>query len=349
MDIIITLTSVGSDQGTLFDIYSDTDGFTTAFDTDVPVASLQAGYTAAAPDGTLVVRVCGQEPSCVNCIDITPTYTTTTSTTLAGVECEETVNAGGSGVTEYQIQLDPVGGLLVFDFNAYGVPDKLEIIHNGSKVATTGMTVANAGPFDDLYGDPTVPTQPQTLLVDQFIGTQKAIPPNREAEILADTGQAFTSTGQQLVWFEYTEKEYGDDAYAYVRITGPSGTAWQLERLCSPVTTTTTSTSSTTTTTTTATPTTTTTTTLTGLDEATISDTTSLIADCGLTLVDTVYIDTATPGTLSVDDVIYTNSSGTTLFNGNGDYYHIDLDGAGTEFTARVSFTGKVLSPVVAC
>lgn len=352
MDVFLTLTTVGVDQGNLFDLYSNVDGFNSPFETDVAIASLLAGYTTIlAPDGTVIVRICGQGVLCVNCVDIKPIYTTTTSTTLPDVGCEETTNSGGAGVTEYVIQLEQAGADLVFDFQAYGVPDKLEIIHSNIKKATSGMTVVNAGPFDDIYGDPLVPTPVQTIPIDQFIGTAKNIPPNREAEIFADLGRTFIISGQQFIWWRYTGADYDFNQFVTIRITGPSGTAWQLKRLCveNTTTTTTTSTSSTTTTTTTATPTTTTTTTMTGLDESLISVDTSIGPDCDLTLITTVWIDSQNPGSFTVGDVVYTDSGGTTVFVGNGDYYHIDLDGVGTECSCRINVLGELLTPITLC
>lgn len=82
VDIIITLTSVGIDQGNLFDLYSNVDGFNTPYETSVPLSSLQTGHITSAPDGTITVKVCGQQAQCSNCIDINPTYTTTTTTTI---------------------------------------------------------------------------------------------------------------------------------------------------------------------------------------------------------------------------------------------------------------------------
>lgn len=84
MDVLITLTNVGADQGSLFDLYSDVDGYTVAFDTDVSLASLLATYTASVPVGTTIVRVVGQS-TCENILDITIVYTTTTTSTLGPV------------------------------------------------------------------------------------------------------------------------------------------------------------------------------------------------------------------------------------------------------------------------
>ena len=83
MTILITLTTVGIDCST-FDIYSNVDGFLSAFETDVPKASLSAGFSSAnVPDGTFTIRI-KAKGLCSNYIDInlSSITTTTTSTTL---------------------------------------------------------------------------------------------------------------------------------------------------------------------------------------------------------------------------------------------------------------------------
>lgn len=275
VDIIITLTSVGADQGTLFNLYSNVDGFNIPYEEDVLLTSLQSGYTTSAPDNTTTVRVCGESIKCINCVDITPTYTTTTTTTLPPVECGEIAQSGGPGITEFSIPLETVGGILVLDFEAFGVVDKLEILHSDIKVATSGMTVPNAGPFDDLYGDPVIPTEPQAALVDQFIGSTKGPIPNRQTDLFTETGLTYYSTKQQLVWWVYDASDVITNANAIIRVTGPTGTAWNFTRLCDEGTTTSTTTIEPTTTTTTTTEeviTTTTTTT----EEITTTTTTTL-------------------------------------------------------------------------
>lgn len=80
MTVLLTLTTAGTDT-TVFDLYSDIDGFTTAFETDVPVASLTAGYSSAlVPDYTNTVRVQATR-KCVNFVDIVLENTTITTTT----------------------------------------------------------------------------------------------------------------------------------------------------------------------------------------------------------------------------------------------------------------------------
>jgi len=82
MTVTITLTSSGTDTGP-FDLYSDLDGYSTPFETNVPRASLVAGYTTAnVPDWTNSIRI-QSTGTCTNYIDVAIIpYTTTTTTTV---------------------------------------------------------------------------------------------------------------------------------------------------------------------------------------------------------------------------------------------------------------------------
>ena len=101
MNIIITLTTAGTDTGP-FDLYSDVDGYTTAFETGVSKSALLASYaTSLAPTGTTIVRV-QSTGLCDNYIDITlvlPTTTTTTST------CPTYYELGGCDPEDYAFTL----------------------------------------------------------------------------------------------------------------------------------------------------------------------------------------------------------------------------------------------------
>ena len=82
MTVTITLTLAGADTGP-FNIYSDVDGYTSAFETNVAKVDLEAGYTTAlVPDGTTIVRVMSNSEFCLNYVDITIQTTTTTTTTI---------------------------------------------------------------------------------------------------------------------------------------------------------------------------------------------------------------------------------------------------------------------------
>ncbi len=72
MTVLITLTVAGADSGP-FNLYSNTDGYISAFATGVSRAALLAGYSSAlVPDYTTIVRV-QSTGNCSNSIDITLT------------------------------------------------------------------------------------------------------------------------------------------------------------------------------------------------------------------------------------------------------------------------------------
>jgi hypothetical protein len=83
MIVEITLTNYGSDVGPFFDLYSNLDGYTTAFESGVPKADLIAGYITTVPDGATTIRIqsTGVCESYLN-VTIQPMVTTTTTTTL---------------------------------------------------------------------------------------------------------------------------------------------------------------------------------------------------------------------------------------------------------------------------
>jgi hypothetical protein len=82
MTVLLTLTTAGADSGP-FNLYSNLDGYVTAFESGVSQAALLAGYSSSlVPDFTTTVRILSSGV-CNNYVDITLTSgTTTTSTTL---------------------------------------------------------------------------------------------------------------------------------------------------------------------------------------------------------------------------------------------------------------------------
>ena len=83
MTVLITLTVAGADSGP-FDLYSNVDGYVSAFETGVSKAALLAGYASAlVPDATTVIRV-KSSGTCVNYVDIPLGGVTTTTTTTLG-------------------------------------------------------------------------------------------------------------------------------------------------------------------------------------------------------------------------------------------------------------------------
>jgi hypothetical protein len=325
VDITITLNLVGQSQGPLFNLYSDTDNFSSPYETNISQALLQQGYLTSAPNGTNVVRVCSVGNLCTNCVNITPVYTTTTE---AGVQCGEITESGGAGISEYSVTLEQTGGVIVIDFQAAGVPDKLEILHNGVKVATSGMTTPNSGPFDNIWGDPNIPTAVETLTVDQFIGSQKGIPPKREAELLSETGKTFISQKQQLIWWSYDASDVVTNESVVIRITGPNGTQWNLIRRCDEDLL---------------------------LEPGFISDP-SADGSLACAILDSavnknVYVETASGGpTISVGDTLFQNPSGSSLFPGTGEFYKMNfISNPGTYYSFKVNQFGVVEAPLSIC
>lgn len=108
MTVLITLTTAGSDSGP-FNLYSDVDGFTSAFEVGVAKIDLLAGYSSSlVPDPTTIIRVMSSNFLCTNYIDLElyPVTTTTTTTLplefLLSYECD--------GETVIQITADTITG-----------------------------------------------------------------------------------------------------------------------------------------------------------------------------------------------------------------------------------------------
>ena len=169
---------------------------------------------------------------------------------VPSIACSASAVSGNAGVTDHMLDLDPAGGLIAFLINAQSLEDKFEIIHGtpGSnffvKKATSSMKAAdNFGPFENNFGTEPVnqlPTLTEVNNIDQFIGISSGAVPTRETEFNLDTDFDIVSmtvgtvTYQQVIWWEYTAADYTANPNASLRVTGPSGTAWNILRLCCP-------------------------------------------------------------------------------------------------------------------
>lgn len=95
MNVLITLTTAGADTGP-FNLYSNVDNYTTAFETNISKGILVAGYTSTiVPPGTTAVRVWSMG-ICANYVDIiltVPATTTTTTTSAPGTTTTTTTAA----------------------------------------------------------------------------------------------------------------------------------------------------------------------------------------------------------------------------------------------------------------
>jgi hypothetical protein len=101
MNVLITLTTAGADTGP-FNLYSNTDSYVTAFQTNIAKSLLVAGYTSTVvPAGTTTVRV-KSTGLCTTYVDLFitgPGTTTTTTTAPVGPTTTTTTTAGGSPTT----------------------------------------------------------------------------------------------------------------------------------------------------------------------------------------------------------------------------------------------------------
>lgn len=95
---LITLTTAGTGTGP-FDLYSNVNGYSTPFETNVLKNLLVAGYTSTSVlAGTTIIRVQSTSVGCPNYVDISvvgiTTSTTTTSTTAAPTNSRIVNNTG---------------------------------------------------------------------------------------------------------------------------------------------------------------------------------------------------------------------------------------------------------------
>ena len=88
MTVLLHLTTAGADTGP-FNLYSNVDGFTTPFETNVIKGFLTAGYSSVyVPDGTTVIRVASMG-NCVNYVDITLVLNSFLFDLSSGTDCPD--------------------------------------------------------------------------------------------------------------------------------------------------------------------------------------------------------------------------------------------------------------------
>jgi len=138
MTVLITLTLAGADTGP-FDIYSDSDGYTTPLATGVSKSALLAGYSlAGVPNDATIIRVTSTG-TCTNSIDMlianttTTTTTSTTSTTTTVPPTTTTTTTSTPGCQQIFLYpnnanaCDHLGSLTLFDTDNALAPTRLWI------------------------------------------------------------------------------------------------------------------------------------------------------------------------------------------------------------------------------
>ena len=232
MFVFITLTSAGADAGP-FNLYSDADGYLSAFATNVPKATLLAGYAATVPAGTTIVRIMSVGV-CTNYIDVAISTTTTTTTTVAVISCGESSSFSG-GVSypiTQSITLTSATGTVVLNYNAQSVPDRFIVDWNSSVVIDTGYR--GAASYDFGGGNRSAFTSSLTGLIDPI--TLNTYPdlatyPDDGYPRIVGLGLGTTSFVKNLA----------TSTFATIKVYAPmSGTAWSYTMNCPTTTTTTT-------------------------------------------------------------------------------------------------------------
>lgn len=146
MTVLITLTSAGADSGP-FDLYSDLDGYISAFETGVSKASLLAGYSSAlVPNGTNNIRI-KSVGVCVNYIDIVLTTTTTTSTSST-----TTTSTSTSTTTTTTTISEGSGLVFVSSIDSFGSVGDVTVNSTSIFVITGDFPVNNGEEFVGSYG-----------------------------------------------------------------------------------------------------------------------------------------------------------------------------------------------------
>jgi len=112
MTVLITLTTAGSNTGP-FNLYSNIDGYVSAFETGVSKVSLLAGYSSAlVPDYTTTIRIMSSG-ACTNYIDVLLSSTSTTTSTSSTT----TTTTSGIPCNSYEITYDGTVSVTYIDCN----------------------------------------------------------------------------------------------------------------------------------------------------------------------------------------------------------------------------------------
>ncbi len=142
-----------------FDLYSDADGYTNPFETQVPALTLTNGYVIELPTGATIIRVCSVD-ICENCIDLPTNCPTTTTTSSSSTSTTTSTSTSTSTTTTEQppnrlnwelitntpnslIAVEPQSSNLKIDVNGNNVVD----------ATITGNASSQSGTIQILPGD----------------------------------------------------------------------------------------------------------------------------------------------------------------------------------------------------
>jgi len=142
MIVLITLTTAGADAGP-FNLYSDTDGYLTAFASGISKATLLGGYlSSAVPDGTTSIRIVSTG-ICTNYIYIPVEGITTTTTSSSSTSSTSTTTTIAPIMVDWY-----ASKLLGCPNNAFYTVSKNSVI-----VASGVLGLSASGSFPVVVGD----------------------------------------------------------------------------------------------------------------------------------------------------------------------------------------------------
>lgn len=161
MTLLITLTTAGLDTGP-FDLYSNIDGFTIPFESNVSKIDLEAGYLSVlVPDTTTTIRVQSDNAICSNYIDLVISSTTTTSTSTSSTTSTST----SSTTTTTTTVVDPPTADLTFTSYSMGeftftlsvpIPSTNTVINLARVFGSSGGACLEREEVDDLTATITI-------------------------------------------------------------------------------------------------------------------------------------------------------------------------------------------------
>jgi hypothetical protein len=192
MTVLITLTTAGTDTGP-FDLYSNLDGYVSAFETGVSKAALVAGYSSAlVPNGTTTIRI-KSTGTCVNYIDVTVVTTTTTTSSTTSTSSTTTttsstaaptelfvyakyINAASPGDLQFSINSGPnfnAGAIAtsscnyMFTISGITAGDSISFTDSNSQAIAGSTSVCPSGPggFSCTYNYSVLVSGPQTAYI----------------------------------------------------------------------------------------------------------------------------------------------------------------------------------------
>lgn len=143
-----------------FDLYSDADGYTNPFETQVPALTLTNGYVIELPTGATIIRVCSVD-ICENCIDLPTNCPTTTTTSSSSTSTTTTSTSTSTSTTTTEVPPNRFNWELITNtpgslIAAFPQKSTLTVTVNGVEVvnvAITGSASSASGSVDILPGD----------------------------------------------------------------------------------------------------------------------------------------------------------------------------------------------------